>query len=61
MSAFKVVELDVTVRVQIVTYSPQLVVENQVKLMRKINEAFSDAGKEMEFLPSPVSLAIEGV
>lgn len=61
MSAFKVVELDVTVRVQIVTYSPQLVVENQVKLMRKINEALSDAGKEMDFLPSPVSVAIEGV
>lgn len=61
MSAFKVVELDVTVRVQIVTYSPQLVVENQVKLMRKINEALSDAGKEMDFLPSPVTVAIEGV
>ena len=61
MSSYQVVELDVTVRVQIVTYHPNTVVENQIKLMRKINEALSDAGKEMDVLPSPVTVAIEGV
>lgn len=60
MSAFEAVEMDVTVRAKIVTYYPSTVVENQIKFMRKINEAFSEAGKEMDFLPSPVTLSIEG-
>ena len=60
MSSFEAVELDVIVRARVVTYYPNTVVENQLKLMRKMNETMSEAGKEMDFLPSPVTLIIEG-
>ena len=60
MSAYEAVEMDVIVRAKIVTYYPKTVMENQIKLMRKVNEALSEAGKDMDFLPSPVTLTIEG-
>ena len=58
MSAFEAVEMEVIVRTKIVSYYPKSVVENQVQLMRKINEALGSAGKDMYFLASPVSLTI---
>lgn len=60
MSVFDAKEMDVIVRLKIVTYYPSTVVDNQTKLMRKINEALSAAGKEMDFLPSPASVTMSG-
>lgn len=58
MSVCEAVEMDVVIRAKIVTYYPATVVENQIKLMRKINEALSDAGKDTDFLASPITLVI---
>lgn len=60
MSVSIAVEMDVVVKFKIVSYYPATVIENQTKLMRKINEALSEAGKDMDFLPSPASVAITG-
>ena len=60
MSVYAAKELTLRVQCKIVTYYPSTVVENQTKLMRKINEALANAGKEMDFLASPVTVMIEG-
>ena len=56
---FEAVEMDLIIKAKLVTYHPATVIENQVKLMRKMNEALSAAGKELDLLPSPVSLTIQ--
>ena len=58
MSAFEAVEMDVVVKLRIVSYHPKYVVDNQIKLQRTLNEAFAEAGKTMDFLPAPVSVTI---
>lgn len=59
MSSFEAVEIDVVIRTKIVTYQPKWVVDNQIKVLRAINEALSNAGKELEFLPSPATLILQ--
>ena len=58
MAAFEAVEMDVLVKVKIVSYHPKSVIEKQIGLMRLLNEAFEDAGKSMDFLAAPASVTI---
>ncbi len=58
MAVFEAVEMDVVVRLKIVSYHPKSVIENQIKIQRHINGAFADAGKALDFLPAPVSVTI---
>jgi hypothetical protein len=60
MAAFEATEMDVVVRLKIVTYHPKSVIESQIKIQRHINAAFADAGKLLDFLPAPVSVTISG-
>jgi hypothetical protein len=58
MSAFEALEMDVVVKLKIVTYYPSNVIERQVEINRRLNEAMEDVGKQLSFLASPASVTI---
>lgn len=59
MSKFDVLEMELVVRCKIATYyHPATITENQIKLQRKLNEAMQEAGKDVGFLASPVSVTL---
>lgn len=57
MSKFDVLEMELIVRCKIATYyRPATLTENHTKLQRQINSTLQEAGKDMGFLASPVSV-----
>lgn len=58
MSKFEAIEMDVVIRAKIVTYYPKSVIDNQMRVVRKANEALNDVGKDLAFLTSPVTVTI---
>lgn len=58
MAVFEAVEMDVVIKLKVVTYYPTKVIEHQTFLQSQMNEALASAGKDFDFLPSPASVTI---